>query len=210
MAIQFSPLPLNLFEPKLRHHIELLNLTLRDLAGLEGVLTTPIEDTGRSDRTVVRKSSPSVSVTRLVPSITNIINGSSSAIGAPDLTFSTTNAVGTTNTVVAINSTVKFPQAVMALGTTATVTLTNDVNFGALLTANSAFGVSRASLLPPNSNTPLTVYPATVARDGSDFAAVAFGYGFVMRDNAPNFWRLLMSSDGIPYITNVGSAVPGT
>jgi hypothetical protein len=148
MAIQFSPLPLHLFEPKLRSHIELLNLTLRDLAGLEASLTSPITNTKRSDKSIVLNATPQVSVTRLVPSITNIINGSSSAIGVPSLTFSTGNAIGTTNTVVSINSTVKFPQAIMALGTALTLTLTDSATSGALLTASAGFATSAISFQP--------------------------------------------------------------
>jgi hypothetical protein len=208
MSIQFSPLPLHLFEPKLRSHIELLNLTIRDLAGLEGVLTTPIDDTGRSDRSIIRKSSPQVSVTRLVPSITNIINGSSSAIGAPALTFSTTNAVGTTTTVISINSTLKFPQALMALGTTSTLTLTDDGTYGALLTGSSSFTVPAISLLPPNGPTPLKIDATAVRRASSDFATLTNGYGYVMVDGTPHYWRMAMSTDGIPYFHDTGAAAP--
>jgi len=207
MAIQFSPLPLHLFEPRLRSHIELLNLTLRDLAGLEGTLTTPMTDTKRSDASIVRNATPQVSVTRLVPSITNIITGSSSAIGVPSLTFSTTNAVGTTNTVVSINSTIKFPQAVMALGTTNTLTLTNDATNGALLTQSAGFTIAAISL-QPSSGTVLKVDSTAVRRSTSDFAALTQGYGFVMVDGTPNYWRLSVSTDGIPHFHNTGASAP--
>lgn len=207
MSIQFSPLPLHLFDPKQRPHIELLNVTLRDLAGLEGVLTTPIEDTGRSDRSIIRKSSPSVSVTRLVPSITNIISGSSSAIGAPSLTFSTTNAVGTTTTVVSINSTLKFPQAIMALGTALTLTLTDSATNGALLTASAGFSTAAISLLP-SAGSAMKVDATAVRRSSSDFAALTNAFGFVMVDGVPNYWRMAMTTDGIPYFHNTGASAP--
>jgi len=207
MAIQFSPLPLHLFEPRLRSHIEHLNLTLRDLAGLEASLTSPIQNTKRSDASIVLNATPQVSVTRLVPSITNIINGSSSAIGVPSLTFSTTNAIGTTNTVVAINSTIKFPQALMALGTTNTLTLTNDMTNGALLTQSAGFTVAAISL-QPSAGTVLKVDSTAVRRSTSDFAALTNGFGFVMVDGTPHYWRMAMSTDGIPYFHDTGSAAP--
>lgn len=207
MAIQFSPLPLHLFEPRLRSHIEHLNLTLRDLAGLEGTLTTPMDDTKRSDASIVRNATPQVSVTRLVPSITNIISGSSSAIGVPSLTFSTTNAVGTTNTVVSINSTVKYPDAVMALGTALTLKLTNDATNGALLTQLAGFTVAAISLLP-SAGTVLKVDSTAVRRSSSDFAALTNGYGYVMVDGTPHYWRMAMSTDGIPYFHDTGAAAP--
>ena len=207
MAIQFSPLPLHLFESKLRPHIEHLNLTLRDLAGLEGTLTSPMTDTQRSDRSIIRNATPQVSVTRLVPSITNIISGSSSAIGAPSLTFSTGNAVGTTTTVVSINSTLKFPQAIMALGTALTVTLTDSATGGALLTASAGFATAAISLLP-SSGTAMKVDATAVRRSSSDFTTLTNGYGFVMTDGVPNYWRLAMSTDGIPYCTNTGASAP--
>jgi hypothetical protein len=207
MAIQFSPLPLHLFEPRLRSHIEHLNLTLRDLAGLEGTLTTPMDDTKRSDASIVRNATPQVSVTRLVPSITNIISGSSSAIGVPALTFSTTNAVGTTNTVVSINSTVKYPDAVMALGTALTLKLTNDATNGALLTQLAGFTVAAISL-QPSSGTVLKVDSTAVRRSSSDFAALTNGFGYVMVDGTPHYWRMAMTSDGIPYFHDTGASAP--
>lgn len=208
MAIQFSPLPLHLFESRLRPHIEHLNLTLRDLAGLEGALTSPIDNTKRSDASIIRNATPQVSVTRLVPSITNIISGSSSAIGVPALTFSTTNAIGTTNTVVAINSTIKFPQALMALGTTNTLTLTNDATQGALLTASAGFTAAAISLLPPSSSAALKIDATAVRRSSSDFAALSNGFGFVMVDGAPHYWRLSMTTDGIPHFHDTGAVAP--
>jgi hypothetical protein len=208
VAIQFSPLPLHLFEPRLRSHIEHLNLTLRDLAGLEASLTSPIQNTKRSDASIVLNATPQVSVTRLVPSITNIINGSSSAIGAPSLTFSTTNAVGTTTTVVSINSTLKFPQAIMALGTALTLTLTNDATSGALLTGSSGFTVGAISLYPSLGPTPLKIDATAVRRASSDFATLTNGKGYVMVDGLSHYWRLAMSAGGIPYFHDTGTSAP--
>lgn len=104
-----------------------------------------------------------------------------------------------------------------ALGTVAdralTVTLTDGgAGTGALLTASTGFGANRLSLLPAGVSNALTIYPATVGRSSSDFAAETPGFGYVMADNMPtkHYWRLRMSSDGIPMCKDEGTALPGT
>ena len=106
-----------------------------------------------------------------------------------------------------------FPEALgTKLDRSLTITLTDSVPYGALLTAANAFSANRISLLQPNGTNPLTVYPATVGRDGSDLALASPTFGLVIADGKPtrHFYRVRMSSDGIPLCENVGTSVPGT
>lgn len=121
MAVQFHPLPLEIFEPKTRRFIARLNGELRDLFALEGVIRNPLSKS-RSDSSIVRRDEVQVDVTRITPSITTVIQGSSTVVGAPNLTFSTVNLVGTTTTAIATDSTVAVfgTSTPVALGTAAT------------------------------------------------------------------------------------------
>lgn len=105
----------------------------------------------------------------------------------------------------------QFPEAVgVAEDRNHRVELTDSAPYGALLAATPGFLANRIALQPPNSTSPLIVYPANVARDGSDFTAGSPTFGLVLADGASDFWRFRMSADGIPYMTNIGSVVPGT
>ena len=179
MATQFRPLPSNLFEPKVRPYIERLNRDLRDLYGLEGVLRNPTDITRRSDRTIVRRGEVQVDVSRITPSIAQVVSGSSTVIGVPNLTFSTTNIIGTTTTAIATDSTIAIFGTATPLGLSFSgmvgtsafaaradhrhaypdiiaasvldyVTLTDDATEGALFTASASFAANSLSLKAPN------------------------------------------------------------
>lgn len=90
------------------------------------------------------------------------------------------------------------------------VALSNHATHGALLTASTTFPIAAVSIYPPAGPTPLRIDQTGVRRLSSDFSASSFGKGFVMTDaQLPvSFWRIRMSSDGIPYCTNVGTTEP--
>jgi len=120
MAIQFHPLPPEVFDAKARPYIKRLNTELREMFGLEGVIRQPI-DSARSDNTISRRASVQVDVSRITPSISNVVSGVSTVVGTPSLTLSTSNVVGSTTTAVSINSTIALfdTTAPPALGSTA-------------------------------------------------------------------------------------------
>ena len=107
MAVQFHPLPLNVFPEDAQPYIARLNAELRDLFGLEGSLANP-DTTKRSDSTIARKSGTNVDVTRVanITVVGGTVTGGTNPIGAPNLTFTTSNAIGSTTTVVSINSSI--------------------------------------------------------------------------------------------------------
>lgn len=107
MAAVFHPLPPEAFGPQAAPHIARLNRELADLFSLEGVLRAPIT-VRRSDLTVAKRQQVQVEVSRITPSIAGVVAGTSTAIGAPGLVFGLTNTVGTTNTVIAIDSAVRL------------------------------------------------------------------------------------------------------
>lgn len=90
------------------------------------------------------------------------------------------------------------------------VTLSNDSSQGALLTASSNFTVAAISIYPPLGPTALRIDATAVRRSSSDFAALTNGKGFVMVDAqaTPHYWRLAMSTDGIPYFHDFGAVAP--
>lgn len=88
------------------------------------------------------------------------------------------------------------------------VRLSNDSSQGALLTASSNFTIAALSLYPPTGPTALRIDATAVRRTSSDFTALTNGFGFVMADGVPNYWRLSMTTDGIPFFHNTGAAAP--
>jgi hypothetical protein len=124
MAIQFHPLPPEVFDEKARPYIKRLNAELREVFGLEGAIRQPI-NAKRSDNTISRRASVQVDVSRITPSITNVVSGVSTVVGAPQFTLGTVNAVGSTTTAVAIDSSValfgtQVPAALAATAATGT------------------------------------------------------------------------------------------
>lgn len=105
MAIQFHPLPRELFTEAQRPHIDRLNLELRELFALEGAMRNPVQ-VRRSDLSIARRSEVQVDVSRITPSISSVVSGVSTVVGVPNLTFGTANAVGTTTSAVSVNSSV--------------------------------------------------------------------------------------------------------
>lgn len=65
MAIRFHKLPVEEFPDTLQPRIKRLNMELRDLFGLEGVLRDTRDVIQRSDRTVTRQKGFQVAVTRV-------------------------------------------------------------------------------------------------------------------------------------------------
>lgn len=105
MAEQFHPLPLDAFPVEARPYIARLNVELRGLFGLEGVLRSPI--TGkRSDATIVRRADPAVDLSRVTPTVSASGGSGSATIGTPALSFGTANAAGSTTTVLSVNSSI--------------------------------------------------------------------------------------------------------
>lgn len=105
MAVQFHPLPTDVFQEDARPYIARLNRELRDLFGLEGVIRNPIA-TRRSDNSITRRSTVQVDVSRITPSITTVVSGSSTVVGTPSLTLGTVNTIGTTSSALSTNSTI--------------------------------------------------------------------------------------------------------
>lgn len=103
MAIQFSELPPEVFPETARPYIGRFNRQMRDLFGLESVLRNPIL-ARRSDNTIVRRSEAQVDVSRITPSIVQVVSGQSTVVGLPNLTLGTANTVGSTTTAVSVNS----------------------------------------------------------------------------------------------------------
>jgi len=104
MAIHFHELPEHLFDKRLQPYIGRLNRELRDLFSLEGTIRQPISAAASSDLSIQRSEGYQVHVSRITPDVSLVVSGSSSIIGAPNFTFGTANAIGTTNTVVSVNS----------------------------------------------------------------------------------------------------------
>ena len=101
MALPFHPLPTEVFPPEARPHISRLNYELRDLFGLEGVIRNPLT-VRRSDGTIVRRNEVQVDVSRITPSLSAVIAGTSAMTGLPSLVFGTVNATGSSTGVVAV------------------------------------------------------------------------------------------------------------
>ena len=122
MAIQLRPLPPEVFPEEARPYIKHLNVVLRDLCALEGTIRDPLQSR-RSDLSIARRNTFQVAVSRITPSISEVVSGVSTVVGAPQLTFSTSNIVGSTTTAVSINSTIALfgTQVAADLASTATV-----------------------------------------------------------------------------------------
>jgi hypothetical protein len=60
----------------------------------------------RSDSSIVRQSDVQVDISRVTPDMTHVVSGSSTVVGAPNLTFGTANTVGSTTTAVSVNSSI--------------------------------------------------------------------------------------------------------
>ena len=88
------------------------------------------------------------------------------------------------------------------------VRLSNDSSQGALLTASANFTIAAMSLYPPLGPTALRIDATAVRRSTSDYVATTNGYGFVMADGVPHYWRLSMSTDGIPFFHDTGATPP--
>lgn len=119
MAVQFHELPISVFPKEARPYIARLNRELRDLFGLEGSLTNPRETT-RSDSTIARRSLPTVDVSRITPSITTVVAGSSTVVGTPALTLGTANTVGTTTTALSVDSAIALFGTALPIGSSTT------------------------------------------------------------------------------------------
>lgn len=174
MAVQFTPLPLSVFPEEARPHIARLNSQLRDLFGLEGSLANP-DSTKRSDATIARKGGPGVDATR-VNNITIISGGSGSGsttvVGTPNLTFTTSNGVGSTTTVVSINSSIalfgtQLPIGIStgaALGTSAYAARADHVHgisiTGLIGSTGSTVGISGTVSINTNFNDALPAAPS--------------------------------------------------
>lgn len=105
MATHFQPLPLELFTAEQRPYIARLNHQLRELFALEGTIRQPIQSK-RSDNSISRRAEVQVDVSRITPDMTQVISGSSTVTGVPALTLGLVNAVGTTTTAIAVDSSV--------------------------------------------------------------------------------------------------------
>lgn len=103
MALQFHPLPAELFPVNLQPFIARHNTELRELFGLEGVIRQPLSSR-RSDSSIVRGGVVQVDVSRITPSIVQVISGQSTVVGTPALTLGTVNTIGSTTTAISINS----------------------------------------------------------------------------------------------------------
>ena len=103
MAIQFHPLPTDVFPEAARPYIGRLNIELRDLFGLEGTIKQPIVSS-RSDTSIRRRAEFQVAVSRITPSIASVVSGVSTVVATPALIFGLTNTVGVSTSAVSINS----------------------------------------------------------------------------------------------------------
>ena len=130
MGLHYQPLPADLFDEKLRPAIQKHNIQLRELFALEGAIREPLV-TRRSDSTVTRNADVQVHVTRITPDIEDAIAGSSTVIGAPNFTFGTANAVGSTNTAVATDSSIALFDTTIPEGITTSASLTGTASFAA-------------------------------------------------------------------------------
>ena len=122
MALQFHPLPAEIFDEKARPYIKRLNFELRDLFGLEGTIRQPIT-TRSSDLTIARRSELQVAVSRITPSIASVVSGVSTVVGTPALTLGTANTIGSTATALSVNSAIAIfgTQAPIGLSLSAAV-----------------------------------------------------------------------------------------
>jgi hypothetical protein len=152
MAIQFHPLPPELFSDKARPYIKRLNAELREVFGLEGAIRQPI-NAKRSDNTISRRASFQVDVSRITPSISEVVSGVSTVVGTPALTFGTANTVGSTTTAVSINSAIALfgtqaPRGLSlsaAVGTSGHAARADHVHAGFDATAPGALGSTAAT-----------------------------------------------------------------
>lgn len=103
MPIRFHELPLEVFPEPARPFVRRLNHELRQLSALEGNIRNPLLSK-RSDKSIVRRQEEQVHVTRIIPGIGPVLAGVSSVIGTPELILGTVNTIGTTNTVLAVDS----------------------------------------------------------------------------------------------------------
>ena len=120
MAIQLRPLPPEVFNEEARPYIKHLNVVLRDLCALEGTIRDPLQ-ARRSDLSIARRNQFQVAVSRITPSISDVVSGISTVVGTPALTLGTVNTVGSTTTALSINSAIALfgTQVPAALAATA-------------------------------------------------------------------------------------------
>ena len=120
MAIQLRPLPPEVFNEEARPYIKHLNVVLRDLCALEGTIRDPLQ-ARRSDLSIARRNQFQVAVSRITPSISDVVSGISTVVGTPALTLGTVNTVGSTTTALSINSAIALfgTQVPSALAATA-------------------------------------------------------------------------------------------
>jgi len=125
-------------------------------------------------------------------------------------TYGTVAAPGITDTIARSDDVLVYPEALGTLANRALrLTITNDGTYGGLLTQSSGFSVDALSLLPNGGNA-LKIDATAVRRASSDFLALTQGKGLGMVDaqGTAHYWRLCMSTDGIPYCTNLGTTAP--
>lgn len=154
MAIVFHPLPVQVFPEPARPHIARLNTELRDLFTLEASLSASQATVRRSDLSVTRRQEKQVHITRITPDVLPAVSGASSVIGVPALTLGTVNAIGTTNTVVSIDSSIAVfdtttPEGVStssAVGTVAFAARRDHVHSTADVLANPTASVGLAAV----------------------------------------------------------------
>lgn len=152
MALQFHPLPVELFPEETRPYLKRLNFELRDLFGLEGTIRQPITDR-RSDLSVTRGGALQVHVDRITPSVASVVSGVSTVVGVPSLTLSTTNVVGSTTSAISTNSTIALfgtglPAGLSAsaiVGTSAFAARADHIHAGFDATVPAAIGSSAAT-----------------------------------------------------------------
>ena len=152
MALQFHPLPAEIFDEKARPYIKRLNFELRDLFGLEGTIRQPIS-TRSSDLTIARRSELQVAVSRITPSIASVVSGVSTVVGTPALTLGTANTIGSTTSALSVNSAIAMfgTQAPLglslsaAVGTSAYAARADHVHAGFDATAVGAIGSTAAT-----------------------------------------------------------------
>src|SRR3990167_9279105 len=152
MALQFHPLPAEIFDEKARPYIKRLNFELRDLFGLEGTIRQPIT-TRSSDLTIARRSELQVAVSRITPSIASVVSGVSTVVGTPALTLGTANTIGSTTSALSVNSAIAMfgTQAPLglslsaAVGTSAYAARADHVHAGFDATVPAALGSTAAT-----------------------------------------------------------------
>jgi len=107
MALEFHPLPLDLFDEQQRPVLARLNSELRDIFALEGTLRQPLT-VRRSDLSIARRGEEQVHITRITPDIATVVSGASTVVGTPALTFGLLNTIGTTTSTVSVNSAIRL------------------------------------------------------------------------------------------------------